>query len=257
MNPIYEKYRDDDNKLQYEHNEKTRDVSIVSHFHESVECVYLERGEMGVTVNGESFTVHAGEAIFINTFDIHSYASKKGNVTRLFIMGKGLTEGFFRSTEGYFPNKLDNVQANAEIFSLVQELIKYSGNNAADSAISCMLISLIAHYYPLLPPKNLKKEANIVRDIMTYIDKHFADQLTLEGLSEHFGYSPNHFSRLFNTYLGTHLRDYLNSVRVYNVRELLTKQNITVTDALYKCGFDSHSTFYRAYNRVYGEPPKK
>lgn len=254
---IYEKCKDETEKLQYIKSFKTVQTLFATHFHEITEIVYLESGKIETTINGTTFTAEEGDAIFINRFDLHSYKSEAGNLTHVFIMGKSLSEPFFRNIKGRFPSILKNKEANKEIFETVLKLIKFSGSDSLDTGICCLLLGLIEKFYPSVCTE--KKETHLVRRIVDFIDKHFEEPITLSSLSAYFGHSSNYFSSLFNQYFGIHLKDYLNTVRVCNVKSLLDRDEtnqLTVTDAYLKCGFDSQSTFYRSYSKAYGITPK-
>lgn len=257
MELSYEKFRDEEEKLQYFFSVKQCDSIFATHFHESLEIVFLTNGRTEATVNGKTYTALSGDALFINRFDLHSYKSCEGNETHVFILGRKLTEPFFTQANAGFPALLDDKNANAEILSAVKSLTPYSGGNVIDSGIACTLLGLIGRFYPRSAPSD-KTEAHLIRRIVSYISEHYRDDVTLNSLSADFGYSANYFSKLFNEYLGMHLRDYLNSVRVYYAKRMLENGTAaTVTEAYMKCGFDSQSTFYRAYKRAYGKNPGK
>ena len=257
MELSYEKFRDEKEQLQYFFSIKQCDSIFATHFHESLEIVFLKNGRTEATVNGKSHSAFSGDALFINRYDLHSYKSYKGNETHVFILGRKLTEPFFTQANAGFPVLLNDKKANTEILSAVERLTPYSGEAIIDEGIACTLLGLIGRFYPRSAPSD-KTEIHLIRRIVGFINEHYQDQITLNSLSADFGYSANYFSKLFNEYLGTHLRDYLNSVRVYNARRMLENGTAaTVTEAYMKCGFDSQSTFYRAYNRAYGKNPKK
>ena len=259
MELVYEKFRDEEEKLQYMNSEKKENTVFATHFHESTEIVYLEKGEIETTVNGIAFTARSGDAVFVNRFDLHSYKSYKGTVTHVFIMGKKISEPFFRGSHICFPTLLKDKAANTEIFGTVLNLIKYAGSETTDTGIACLLFGLLLKFYSPVKSDE-KKETHIVRQIVEYIDVHYSENITLNSLSSEFGYSANYFSKLFNQYLGMHLRDYLNTLRAYKVKSILENDathRITVTEAYTKCGFDSQSTFYRSYNKAYGKSPQR
>ena len=53
---IYEKCRDETEKLQYIKSFKTVQTLFATHFHEITEIVYLESGKIETTINGTTFT---------------------------------------------------------------------------------------------------------------------------------------------------------------------------------------------------------
>lgn len=65
---------------------------------------------------------------------------------------------------------------------------------------------------------------------------------------------------MFNKVVDESFRKYLNRVRVLRFREMwdsqTVKQRDTVLKLAFACGFESQSTFYRAYRELYGTTPK-
>ena len=69
------------------------------------------------------------------------------------------------------------------------------------------------------------------------------------ALSKMLGYTKEYCSKIFSEVVGMSFRDYLNFLRLKKAKEYLalkksTKQ--TTTEIIYKCGFNSTATFYRA-----------
>lgn len=87
--------------------------------------------------------------------------------------------------------------------------------------------------------------------LLAYINENYAEDITLEGMAEHFGYSKYYFSRMFNAALGTSITDYVSSVRLMRALDMLRRTGCTVSDAAFSCGFSSLPTFYRALKRNY------
>lgn len=75
-------------------------------------------------------------------------------------------------------------------------------------------------------------------------------------MSEKFGYSPYHFSRLFNSFANTNLKKYVNSVRLDAAADKL-KNGVGVTDAAFDSGFRSMRSFYRDFTERFGVSPRK
>ena len=89
------------------------------------------------------------------------------------------------------------------------------------------------------------KTGALIPEILTYIDENSKTDLTLVSVAERFSYTPQHFSVLFNKYIGTSFRDYLNGVRLYKVEKQLKNGNGVCNIALSE-GFKSLNTYYRA-----------
>lgn len=79
-------------------------------------------------------------------------------------------------------------------------------------------------------------------------------QLTLQELASAVGTNRTYLSNYLNQELKTTFYDYINSLRLQRARELLSDpaRNITMIEIAEQSGFNSQSTFRRAFRRVHG-----
>ena len=60
--------------IHTQHIENTEN-DMIYHDHDSLEFIYCLHGEVSYLINGESITIHKGEAFMINTHIIHARLS--------------------------------------------------------------------------------------------------------------------------------------------------------------------------------------
>jgi AraC family transcriptional regulator of adaptative response/methylated-DNA-[protein]-cysteine methyltransferase len=77
---------------------------------------------------------------------------------------------------------------------------------------------------------------------------------SLEQLADAAGFSRFHFHRVFKSVMGVTPHDYVAAHRAQRVREEL-RQADTVTEAIYRSGFNSNSSFYADCTRTLGMSP--
>ena len=106
-----------------------------------------------------------------------------------------------------------------------------------------VLLAAIERLYPATAIEN-KDENLLIIEIIRYINDNFRDNITLEIISEHFGYSKYYFSRFFNKHFNCNLNTYLGGIRLKTAENLILK-GINVTDAVITSGINSLSTYYR------------
>lgn len=92
--------------------------------------------------------------------------------------------------------------------------------------------------------------------IITYVNEHFTESITLDALSERFFLSKHHLNRVFRKATGTTVRDYLINKRVIYVQQLLIN-GIPATQAATLAGFGDYTAFYRAYTKRFGHAPSQ
>ena len=83
--------------------------------------------------------------------------------------------------------------------------------------------------------------------IADYINNHFAEDLSLEGVASQAGFSKYHFSRLFKQYTDSTFYKYLNQKRIEFAKTLLQDPGVSVTEVAFKSGFSSLSAFLRMF----------
>lgn len=90
--------------------------------------------------------------------------------------------------------------------------------------------------------------------ILSYLNHHFNEPITLDDLADRFFISKNHLNRSFRKATGTTIRDYLIGKRVSYVQQLLIN-GIPATQAATLAGFGDYTAFYRAYVKRFGHAP--
>lgn len=94
-------------------------------------------------------------------------------------------------------------------------------------------------------------EAAMLKDTL-YLDPN----LSLQKLSQHVGALPNQVSQTLNQEIGTSFFDYVARWRIEASKPLILAGDGSVLAAALEVGFNSRSTFYKAFKRETGMTPK-
>jgi AraC family transcriptional regulator len=89
-----------------------------------------------------------------------------------------------------------------------------------------------------------------------YIQDQLNSDLTVSGIAQAVGLSPDNFTRLFKESTGQSPYRYVVDARVKKAKELLTTGKFTISEAAYHVGFVDQSHLTRHFKRVFGLPPK-
>jgi AraC-like DNA-binding protein len=87
-----------------------------------------------------------------------------------------------------------------------------------------------------------------------FIDRHYADHIDLDNISDEAYFSKFHFIRLFKKIYGKTPHQYLTFVRIEKAIELL-RTNKPVSEVCYAVGFESLSSFSGLFKRFVGLTP--
>lgn len=95
----------------------------------------------------------------------------------------------------------------------------------------------------------------ILQSVLTYIDAHIRETLSGEALAKVAGFSPYHFSRVFQWGVGYSVMEYVRRRRLaFAATEL--GQGRRILDIALDYGFETHSGFSKAFRRHFGCPPE-
>ncbi len=91
--------------------------------------------------------------------------------------------------------------------------------------------------------------------VSRYIHEHYAEELSLELLSEQFFISSCYLSRKFKEIIGFTLVQYIQMTRVRRAQEALITTNTSIQRISEECGFSSFSQFNRVFSHFCSMPP--
>lgn len=95
-----------------------------------------------------------------------------------------------------------------------------------------------------------------IRPVISYLNTHYTDDITLDILEEKFFLSKYYLCRAFRKATGLTIHEYLNRKRLTCVSEQ-KREGRSISEAAQLAGFRDYSSFYRAYLKEYGLPPGK
>ncbi|MEH0664938.1 AraC family transcriptional regulator [Vibrio scophthalmi] len=95
-----------------------------------------------------------------------------------------------------------------------------------------------------------------INDVLYYIHKDISRDLPGKALANVAAYSEQHFHRVFKQIVGESLHKYIRRTRMeYAANQLMFDQGSSVADIAARCGFQSVSSFSRAFKATFSASP--
>jgi AraC-like DNA-binding protein len=94
-----------------------------------------------------------------------------------------------------------------------------------------------------------------LKTVIDFLKENYTSDLSREGLASAVDMNPNYMSRLFKSYTGKKISEYINELRVVEASEKLKDKNVKIIDIALSVGFDSIVTFNRAFKLVTKRTP--
>jgi len=128
-----------------------------------------------------------------------------------------------------------------------------------ESLTTLLVVTLLRHHSSLRQPLLLSPGglANTTkRHVITYIEEHLAEGLSLSAIATVANLSPYHFARLFKESTGLSPHQYVISRRVERAKLLLATTNWSLTTIAHAVGFAHESHLALHFKRLTGFTPK-
>lgn len=103
--------------------------------------------------------------------------------------------------------------------------------------------------------RRVTRDEQPIRMAKQYIQRHFAEPVTLEEVSAAIGFSPNYFSTMFKKETGEGFAKYLAHVRMDEARNLLRETRLSVAEVCKRAGYGDIKHFTRAFRAENGLTP--
>lgn len=133
-------------------------------------------------------------------------------------------------------------------------------------SVSVEVERVMSYKYGEVKGDEVKRRRNITETIRAKIDKvifyiqnnnNYLSDLSREGLASYVDINPDNLGKAFKLYTGMRISEYINNLRVKYAAERLVLSDDTILDIAYEAGFESISTFRRAFLKKMDVSPNK
>ncbi|MFI8415602.1 helix-turn-helix domain-containing protein [Serratia sp. NPDC078593] len=97
--------------------------------------------------------------------------------------------------------------------------------------------------------------ANIIHDLLDWIETHLDQPLLLDNVAAKSGYSKWHLQRMFRSTTGHALGSYIRERRLSKAAQALRATPRSILDIALQYHFDSQPSFSRAFKKQFGKTP--
>ena len=116
----------------------------------------------------------------------------------------------------------------------------------------------IIHKYCLLVQNHaMKGYSPVIKDIISYIDFHYAEDLSLSFFATQFNLAKTYLSALFKKEVKSTLTDYIHHVRIRRAITLINSSSLSISTIASACGYQDINYFIRVFKKIHGVSPKQ
>ena len=243
----------------YHWNEGLRSM----HKHDDrLELNFILSGNGTNVVDGELCNVQAGDVLIHNGGVLHDeslmiYSDFKAwciALTNLKLPGLKTNELLPKNFHPRIPCQSVANQL-AQLYPLIHFYAEQSNGYQIANSLARAVV-LIVHKIISSTALELTKEKNyIVERIKTYIEEHYAENLTLAELNALINSNEYYLSHVFKKVTGYSPQQYILRRRIGKAQCLLIYTDLPLTEISARVGYDDSNYFSRAFKKIIGMPP--
>jgi len=111
--------------------------------------------------------------------------------------------------------------------------------------------------YLLKPVDPVVESGEAIDQIAKYIETHYAEELTLQFMSERFYLSREYISRRFKQRFSVNLSDYIQTIRLNRAKELLSETEARIYEIALEVGYQDDKYFRKVFKKQFGVTPNE
>lgn len=245
------------------------------HKHSFFEAHYIVSGTTWTTLNGMEHEINAGELYVMPPGTMHSHM-QYNSISHL---------GFSVRWESGRCNNAEDIRQiwdpreqeellfgmnaiptadNGDIYDAMEQLLKAAGKNSKVMELQLSFLKLVLAFAStcsvtgrIMEPAINKSfiESNAVNTAVRFIEENYNQNIEVTDVANSIHLSYSHLSRLFKSYAGKSVNQYINSVRIRKAQYMLKCTDLDIDVIASETGFQSSIYFCSTFKKNTGMSP--
>ncbi len=236
-------------------------LTPLPHLHKHLEIVMLTQGETLAVADSREVLMETGDLYIAFPNQIHYYLDRlTPSRHNILIVSPDILPEFRREFTNFIPVSpvLKGAAQNPRVVSAVENMVDSfaaSGKYLNEQMKGNMLVLLSELFASMPLEKKPAADTNLLSDIIKYCYENYTEDITLDSMARALHVSRFYISHLFGSQFHTSFRDYINSLRIGQAKELMRQKELSVTEIAFAVGYNSARTFGRCFRQLEGESP--
>ncbi|MCD7949573.1 MAG: AraC family transcriptional regulator, partial [Erysipelotrichaceae bacterium] len=244
------------------------------HNHDFFEIIYVYNGFCDTIIKNKKIHIKSHEICIFNLQAVHKLIIPNEDciIFNILISKKIFTKVFCELFQGtnfiimFYINSIYNKSQSSNYFIIALDsmgkqyidnlILEYINKDKYyQSIMESNLVSLLFYVTRYLDNQIFNDDRSEINDILKYIYENYND-LTLNQLADHFGYSNRTIMRYLKKYLNTNFTNIINECRLNNAIEYLIKTDYSIDEIAHLTGYYDRSHFEKVFKNIYDITPK-
>lgn len=226
-------------------------ASYMIHYVHSGKGIYQTGGKTYHLGPGDIFLMEPGKLIYYE-------ADEKDPWVYSWIGLQGIKTEEYLNRTNLLLRPVCHLPESSKIPELYDQLLSVSESDQSDllcNAIAYQFIYELSLADPVIKKKETPTPNEYVEMILTYIERHFDEQITVNQISEKFNLDRSYIHRIFKRVMNMSVKDYILSLRLANACSYLIHTDLSISEISRSVGYDDVLYFSRLFRKKKGESP--
>lgn len=242
------------------------------HWHDELEFLYLLNGESTIKIEGNTYHLPKKQLIAIESRQVHStYCYDETSMFVCIHISREYLSRWLPSIDLYriqcnpmeLPDK--SFASYLAVCHLMETLIRsYVEDSPAflleAEGITLQIAALLLQHFSVKQASMLKADTDVmtmnrIREVISYVEEHFREPISLLDISSLLGLGREYFCRFFKKNMGISFLEYVNEIRVSHIYHDLIHTDLSVAEIMETNGFTNQKLFNKTFKRIYGDTP--
>lgn len=241
------------------------------HWHEELEILYPLNGTANIMIEGQSYRLLNKHMLVVESRKVHStYTYDELSMFVCIHISRKHMRQYFPEIDSYqiHCTPQDAAEEQFPVYRAACELLEALTRLYMEEPVTyrmeaeglvLQILSRLIRFFSVRQTPSGPVENNLamerIRDVITYVEEHFREPVSLEDVTNLLGLGKEYFCRFFKKNMGMTFLNYLNEVRLSHTYEDLLNTNAPISEVMEANGFTNQKLFNSSFKALYGCTP--
>lgn len=227
----------------------TKNYQFHLHFHRAYELIYVNDGQLSVSIDKEEHLLNKNDLAFVFPNQIHGFRTIHFSNITIALFSPELIGDFYRNYRDYIPNN------NILHLDKDPDFKKLDSTYSQKSFLYCLCDKLVKEKSFIRVHHS--SQTKVLYKILFFIEQNFSTACTLKTVAEQLNYDYPYLSKLFIRHMNMTFTEYLNHYRISQACYLLKNSSQSISEIALNCGYNNLRTFHRNFKKITKISPKE
>ena len=215
---------------------------------DTYEIIFMRKGTAYISENGVKYTVGENDFLLLEPHKTHFGFKTSEPPVSFYWLHIHLSDPSYLSDI-----KTGSIAAPQQLVSLFSQVLHYS----AESCMADLFSAAIVREIKSKIQNSGENMPVLAARIKEWLNASVSAGVTVKQTAQHFGYNENYIARFFKHAFGVGIKDYINSVKTDNAKNLLSTTMASVKEISAMLSFPNENAFVKYFKYHTGLTPSE